>query len=72
MKKIVIFIIISFFLVATGFSQEELSAFDILDKIDQNMVFKTAYAESDMIITVKNRIITKSMISYSEGNEKVY
>lgn len=56
----------------TGFSQQGLSAFDILDKIDQNMVFKTAYAESDMIITVKNRVITKSMISYAEGNEKSY
>jgi outer membrane lipoprotein-sorting protein len=72
MKKIVIFIIISFFPVVAGFSQETLTAFDILEKIDKNMVFKTAYAESDMIITVKGRVITKSMISYSEGNEKSY
>ncbi len=72
MKKIVTIFIISFVAVVYGFSQEELSAFDILDKIDQNMVFKTAYAESDMIITVKNRVITKSMISYADGNEKSY
>jgi outer membrane lipoprotein-sorting protein len=52
--------------------QEKLSAFDILDKIDQNMVFTTAYSEIDMIITIKNRVITKKMISYSKGNEKSY
>jgi outer membrane lipoprotein-sorting protein len=72
MKKIVTVFIICFIANAYGFSQEKLTAFDILDKIDQNMVFKTAYAESEMIITIKNRVITKSMISYSEGNDKSY
>ena len=45
---------------------------DILDRIDQNMVYKTAYAESEMIITIKNRVITKKLISYSEGNKKSF
>jgi outer membrane lipoprotein-sorting protein len=56
----------------TIFSQEKPSAFDILDRIDKNMVFETVYAETDMIITIKNRTITKQMISYSLGNEKSY
>lgn len=55
-----------------GFGQEEQSAFDILEKIDKNMVFETAYSEVDMIITIKNRTITKSMVSYAVGNEKSY
>ena len=54
------------------FAQEKMSAFDILDSIDKNMVFKTASAETEMIITYKNRVITKSMVSFSEGNDKSY
>lgn len=72
MKKIILHILIVCIVSVFGFSQEGLSAFDILDKIDKNMVFKTVYAESDMIITIKGRVITKSMISYAEGNEKSY
>lgn len=72
MKKIIIVFVIMY-IVSTGcFSQEKPSAFDILDRIDKNMVFKTAYSEVDMIITVRNRTITKSMTSYAEGNEKSY
>jgi outer membrane lipoprotein-sorting protein len=47
-------------------------AFDILDKIDQNMVYKTSYSEAEMIITVNNRKIKKEFISYSEGISKSY
>lgn len=61
-----------YFICVAGFAQEEMSAFDILDKIDQNMVFETAHSEIDMIITIKNRTITKQMISYSRGNERSY
>ena len=53
MKKIGIFFVgvgLAFFM---NFSQEKPTAHDILDKIDQNMVYKTAYAESDMVITIK-------------------
>lgn len=75
MKKIYSIVIVWFLSLAgfnSGFSQEKFSAFDILDKIDRNMVFRTAYAESDMIITVRNRIISKSLISYAEANEKSF
>lgn len=81
MKKIIVYtllvvVVIIFCLslefMAQAASQQKLTAFDILDKIDKNMVFKTAYAESEMIITIKNRTIKKSMISYSQGNEKSY
>ncbi|MCP5048377.1 MAG: outer membrane lipoprotein-sorting protein [bacterium] len=75
MRKMV-FIVAAFLMVAVVSlpqeGEEALTAFDILDKIDQNMVFKTAYSETDMIITIKNRVITKSMKSYALGNEKSY
>jgi len=71
MKKICLFVII-YIVSIVGFGQEEQSAFDILEKIDKNMVFETAYSEVDMIITIKNRTITKSMVSYAVGNEKSY
>jgi outer membrane lipoprotein-sorting protein len=48
------------------------SPFEILDQIDKNMIYKTAYVEMDMVIQIKNRKITKSLISYSEGNEKSF
>ena len=47
-------------------------AAEILDRVDQNMVFETAYTEIDMIITIKKRTITKQMVSYSQGNEKSF
>jgi outer membrane lipoprotein-sorting protein len=53
-------------------SQETPTAFEILKKIDDNMVFKTAFVEADMNITIKNRLITKRFISYAEGNEKSF
>ena len=74
MKRIGIFFIF-IYIVSIGyrcFCQDVPSAIDILDRIDRNMVFQTAYLEIDMIITVKNRTITKSMVSYSLGNEKSY
>jgi outer membrane lipoprotein-sorting protein len=55
-----------------GWSQETPGAEDILQKIDKNMVFETTHSEIDMIITVKNRIITKSLVSYARGNQKSY
>jgi outer membrane lipoprotein-sorting protein len=71
MKKTTFFIIL--IIASIGcFAQAGPSAFDILDKIDRNMVFKTAHAETDMIITIKNRTIRKSMTSYAEGNKKSY
>lgn len=71
MRKILIIILILVFSLIQGlYSQEKISPFDILDKIDKNMVYTTAYAVVDMIITIKNRKIIKTMTSYSKGNEK--
>jgi len=73
-KKIVFFLLVLVLVTVAGtFPQEPaLSPADILEKIDSNMVFKTARAEIDMVITLNNRIITKSLDSYSRGNEKSY
>jgi outer membrane lipoprotein-sorting protein len=72
MKKIIWILLIGFCAFNGNFSQDLTDAMDILDRIDQNMVYKTAYAESEMIITIKNRVITKKLISYSQGNEKSF
>jgi len=72
MRKIGLFLVIVFIVSIGCFCRENLSAFDILDKIDKNMVFASAYSEIDMIITIKNRTIIKSLISYAEGNKKSY
>jgi outer membrane lipoprotein-sorting protein len=72
MKKIILYITVILLVTIGCLAQENLTAFDILDKIDKNMVFKTAYAESEMIITIKSRTIKKTMKSYSFGNEKSY
>jgi outer membrane lipoprotein-sorting protein len=72
MKKIIWILLIGFCAFNGNFSQDLTYAMDILDRIDQNMVYKTAYAESEMIITIKNRVITKKLISYSQGNEKSF
>lgn len=54
------------------FSQNDLTPFEILEKIDKNMVFKSAYSEIDMIISIKGRKIIKKMSSYSVGNDKSF
>ncbi|MCK4943468.1 MAG: outer membrane lipoprotein-sorting protein, partial [Candidatus Aminicenantes bacterium] len=72
MKKIIWTLLIGVLAFNGNFSQDLPDAMDILDRIDQNMVYKTAYAESEMIITIKNRVITKKLISYSEGNKKSF
>ena len=59
-------------LVGTAAPAQDLTAFDILDRIDQNMVFDTAYSEVDMNITIRNRTIRKKMVSYSQGNERSF
>lgn len=73
MKKINVILMLSTIIcISFLYSNEKISPFEILEKIDKNMIYKTAYVEMDMIIKIKNRIITKSLISYSEGNEKSF
>lgn len=45
---------------------------EVLANIDKNMVFTTARAEMEMIITIKNRVITKRLTSFSEGNDRSF
>jgi outer membrane lipoprotein-sorting protein len=72
MKKIALLAMSTFILLAGRAAGDELTAEEILAKIDQNMVFQTAYSEIDMIITIGNRVIEKKLIGYSEGIEKSY
>ncbi len=73
MRKIILIIVLLMAWFTFGVAQEEtISAEELLDRIDKNMVFKSAHMEADMVITVKKRVITKRFISYSVGNEKSY
>lgn len=72
MKRIFAIIIFSLVLVSMGSAQGDISPAGILQKIDENMVFSTAYSEIQMDIHVKNRLITKKMVAYSQGNEKSF
>lgn len=69
-KKILIIIAMTAILAAAVAAQETPTADEILDRIDKNMVFTTAYSEVDMIITTPRRTVTKSMISYSKGTQR--
>ena len=51
---------------------QELTAEAILARIDDNMVYESAYSEMDMIITIGKRVIKKELISYAEGIEKSF
>jgi len=53
-------------------SGQELTAEDILSRRDDNMVFRTAYAEMEMVITIGDRIVSKEFVSTSQGIEKSF
>jgi len=72
MKKILFILILLFMVIAPEFTAEEKDPFDILNKIDSNMTFESAYAEMEMIITIKKRVIIKKFKSYSIGNTRSF
>jgi outer membrane lipoprotein-sorting protein len=77
MRKIILFIAVVLMVFPGGTAlaqdaQDVPGASALLDNIDKNMVFKTAYSEIDMIITIKTRVITKTLQSYALGNDKAY
>ncbi len=72
MHKFTLLLIIAFILVTSQTSGQELTAKAILARIDDNMVYETAYSEMDMIITIGKRTIEKRLVSYSEGIDKSF
>ena len=72
MNKLTLLSIIAFILVTNQTSGQELTAEAILARIDDNMVYETAYSEIDMIITIGKRTIEKRLVSYSEGIDKSF
>jgi outer membrane lipoprotein-sorting protein len=51
---------------------EGLSAQDIIAAVDRNHKFQTAYSEARMEIAIGSRKVTKSLRTWSEGNEKAF
>ena len=72
MNKFALFLIVAFILIPHRSPGQELTAEDILTRIDDNMVYESAYSEIDMIITIGKRVIKKELISYAEGIEKSF
>jgi outer membrane lipoprotein-sorting protein len=72
MKKAYLFCMIIYLVSGLGLYGKKISAIDILEHIDRNMVFETAYLEVDMHITIKDRTINKNWISYCQGNTQSY
>lgn len=72
MKKLFLCLLMVRLMPIGCFPQQEPTVAKLLDRIDRNMVFKTAYSEVDMVITVKKRVVTKSLYSYAEEEEKLY
>jgi outer membrane lipoprotein-sorting protein len=72
MNKLILIGVVIAMVTTVASTQEKMTAFDILDRIDKNMVFTTSNSDVDMIITIKNRVITKSMKSYAVGNDKSF
>jgi len=52
--------------------EEPLTPFEILERIDRNTVFRTAYSEIDMILTIETRTLTKTLTSFAEGNDQSF
>ena len=72
MNKLALILIAAFILIPDHSPGKEMTADAILARIDDNMVYKTAYSEVDMIITIGKRVIEKKLISYSEGIDKSF
>lgn len=72
MKQLSLVILIMLMVVSLCQAQTNITGVELLDKIDQNMVFTTAYLEVEMIIMIRTRTINKSFTSYAEGNEKSF
>lgn len=72
MKKLFLYILILSTLSLQAISEKSLTPFEILDKIDNNMVYKKAYSEIEMRIHIKGRTIIKKLISYSKGNNRSF
>ena len=72
MNKFALFLIVAFILIPHRSPAQELTAEDILARIDDNMIYESAYSEIDMIITIGKRVIKKELISYAEGIEKSF
>ncbi|MFC1540446.1 outer membrane lipoprotein-sorting protein [Candidatus Margulisiibacteriota bacterium] len=49
-----------------------LTGSEIIDKVDANMTYDSAYMEAKMFIHVRGQLRTKKMISWAEGRDKSF
>jgi outer membrane lipoprotein-sorting protein len=49
-----------------------LSGEEIIDKVDKNMTFDSAKTEATLVIHINDQVRTKTMMSYSEGEDKAF
>jgi len=72
MKIFFLLCLAAFFLTPQRSAGQALTAEEILARLDDNMVFETAYAEIEMVITIGRRVIKKELISYTKGTENSF
>jgi outer membrane lipoprotein-sorting protein len=53
-------------------AQERGAAAPILERLERNMSFRTAYVEAEVVITAKNRVSAKTFFAYLEGTERTW
>lgn len=49
-----------------------LTGEEIIEKVDKNMTFDTAKTEAKLVIHIRDQVRTKTLMSYSEGEDKSY
>lgn len=67
----VLLILVSLIGVAFIFA-EGMGPREIIDRLDQNHKFQSAYMEGRMEITIGARKVTKSLLSWSDGDKKAF
>ncbi len=72
MKNLLLIMVFVFSASFTGQDQIPLTPEDILSKMSQNLSSSTLYTETEMIITIGSRTLTKTFISFSEGPKKSF
>ncbi len=71
-KTFLLLCLAAFILTSHHSAGQALTAEAILARLDDNMVFETAYAEIEMVITIGRRVIKKELISYTKGTENSF
>lgn len=72
MRVLLTIIFIGLLLVPNIMTAEEIDCSEIMDKVDENMMFNTAKSHTKLTIKNRDRTDVKELISYSQGRKKSF